>query len=128
LRGTTDEASALFREGMRAYVAGDYQAAAAELERAAKLDSSRPDIAYFLGIARLMNGNTAEAIGALERTIAMGDSPFLGDAHFYLAKAHLTDGDVASARSELEAAAALAGGGQSEAVRLLSDLNELDLR
>ena len=104
---------------MQAYVAGDYDATIPSLRRAARLDTERSDIAFFLAASELLAGNTAAAIGEFARTIAMGDTPFLEDAHFFLAKAHLAQGDADRARSELNAVRALQGGRASEADELM---------
>ncbi len=122
LRGATDEAAASFQEGMQAYVAGDYDATIPSLRRAARLDTERSDIAFFLAASELLAGNTAAAIGEFARTIAMGDTPFLEDAHFFLAKAHLAQGDADRARAELTAVRSLQGERASEADELLVQL------
>jgi tetratricopeptide (TPR) repeat protein len=122
LRGATDEAAASFQEGMKSYVAGDYDATIPSLRRAARLDTERSDIAFFLAASELLAGNTAAAIGEFARTIAMGDTPFLEDAHFFLAKAHLAQGDADRARAELTAVRSLQGERASEADDLLVQL------
>lgn len=122
LRGAADEATVSFQEGMKAYVAGDYGAAIPSLHHAAHLDPERPDIAFFLAASELLAGNTAGAVGEFERTIAMGDSPFLEEAHFFLAKAYLAQGDVDRARGELTTVQSLRGERLSEAGELLTQL------
>lgn len=122
LRGATDEAAASFQEGMKSYVAGDYDAALPSLRRAARLDTERSDIAFFLAASELLAGNTAAAIGEFARTIAMEDTPYLEDAHFFLAKAHLAQGDADRARAELTTVRSLQGERLSEAGQLLVQL------
>jgi len=122
LRGATDEAATSFQAGMKAYVAGDYGAAMPSLRKAARLDPQRPDIAFFLAASELLAGNTADAIGEFERTIAMGDTPFLEDGHFYLAKAYLAQGAADQARAELTTLRSLQGERASEADELLAQL------
>ena len=123
LRGAADEATVSFKEGMKDYVAGDYGAAIPSLRQAAHLDPERPDIAFFLAASELLAGNTASAIGEFERTIAMGDTPFLEEAHFYLAKAYLAQGEVDRARAELTTVQSLRGERLSEAGELLAQLD-----
>lgn len=125
LRGPVDEATAAFRNGMRAYVDGNYAAAVDELKRAARLDPGRPDIAFYLGASQLMVGDTAAAASELQRVIAFGDTPFLGDGHFYLGKAWLARADRSSATRELEIAARLPGERSDEARALLVELQAL---
>jgi tetratricopeptide (TPR) repeat protein len=122
LRGATDEATASFQEGMKAYVAGDYGAAIRSLRKAARLDTERSDIAFFLAASELLAGNTADAVGEFVRTIAMEDTPFLEEAHFYLAKAYLAQGDADRARAELVRVRSLQGERVSEAGELLVQL------
>lgn len=125
LRGPVDEATAAFRDGMRAYVDEDYAAAVDALKRAARLDPERPDIAFYLGASQLMVGETAAAASELQRVIAFGDTPFLGDGHFYLGKAWLARADRSSAARELEIAARLPGERSDEARALLAELQDL---
>lgn len=125
LRGALDEAGRRFREAMRLYVSRDYGAAKAELRAAAALDRERPDIAFFLGVCALLTGETAAAVAELERTIALGESPYREDAHFYLAKAHLRRGELADAAAELAATVRLRGEREQEARELLEKLEAL---
>jgi len=122
LRGASDEAAASFQQGMKAYVAGDYGAAIPSLRKAARLDTERSDIAFFLAASELLAGNTADAVGEFVRTIAMEDTPFLEEAHFFLAKAYLAQGDADRARAELVRVRSLHGERDSEAGELLVQL------
>ena len=122
LRGAADEAAVAFQEGMKSYVASDYGAAIPALRKAARLDPERPDIAFFLAASELLSGDATAAIGSFERTIAMGDTPFLEEAHFYLAKACLAQGDADRARAELAAVKSLQGDRAGEAGELLAQL------
>jgi TolA-binding protein len=70
----------------------------------------------------LLAGNTADAVGEFVRTIAMEDTPFLEEAHFYLAKAYLAQGDADRARAELARVRSLQGERVSEADELLVQL------
>ncbi len=122
LRGPLDEAERRFREAMRLYVARDYAGAKAGLRSAAALDRERPDIAFFLGICALLTDEPGVAIAELRRTIALGDSPYLEEAHFYLAKAHIRRGELAAAASQLKATVRLRGEREQEARELLQKL------
>jgi len=122
LRGVSDEATLRFQEGMSAYTARDYAIAVQKLRSAAALDPSRPDIAFFLGASELLLGNVPGAVRSLKRTVAMGDTPFLEEAHFYLAKAYLKEGDAEQARAELTKVNALQGDKRQEADELLTEL------
>ena len=97
--GRVDEATERFRRGMERYVKGDFANAIEDLRLARKLDSDAPHISFFVGVTELMLGHVGAAIGSLRQTIALGDSPYLEDAHFYLAKAFLQLNRVSSVRS-----------------------------
>jgi tetratricopeptide (TPR) repeat protein len=125
LRGVLDEAARRFREAMKLYVDRDYEGAKAGLREAAELDPERPDIAFFLGICALLTDEPEAAIAELRRTIALGESPYLEEAHFYVAKAHLRRGELAAAASQLEETVQLRGEREQEARELLRKLEAL---
>jgi len=125
LRGVTDEATLRFREGMEAYSGGDYPIAVQKLSAAATADPSRPDIAFFLGASELLSGDTAGAVRELQRTIRIGETPFLEEAHFYLAKAYLEQSALDLARTELVKVRALHGEKGGEADAILAQLASL---
>ena len=110
---------------MRAYARGDYQAAVSGLAAASKLDTEAPHIQFYLGISRLVSNQPSAAIDSLRRTIALGDSPFREDAHFYLAKAYLKTGNVDEAVKELKNALQLRGERAAEAEQLLSQVRAI---
>jgi TolA-binding protein len=119
LRGTTGEASDAFQEAMAHYLAGDYETAAQGLQAAAELNPESPRIGFYLGVSLLLTGQTEAAIESFKEAIALGDSLYLEMAHFFLAKAHLLNGDVEAARGQLEKTRDLEGDLETEAERLL---------
>jgi tetratricopeptide (TPR) repeat protein len=125
LRGSTDEATLRFQEGMKVYATQNFRGTVPILREAAALDPSRPDIAFFLGASELLSDDTTGAVKELRRTIAMGDTPFLEEAHFYLAKAYLKQGDTDSARAELTKAKALREEKGEEVDEMLAELDAL---
>jgi tetratricopeptide (TPR) repeat protein len=125
LRGVQDEAMARFQAGMSRYGEADYRAAVPELRAAAKLSPDAAHIRFFLGISHLMAGQDIAAIDELRATIALGDSPYLEEAHWYLAKALLRQKDLVAAEAELETLIELQGTGTSEAGRLLTEIQRL---
>ena len=125
LRGVVDDAAKSFRDGMAAYATGDYQAAVRQLQVASRLDENRPDYSFFLGIALLLTDDTPAASAALQRTIDYGESPFLEDAHFFLAKARLRAGDLQSAHRALAIVARSQSPRGQEASELLEALDDL---
>ena len=127
-RGVQDAATARFREGMKHYRDGDYRAAIPGLRAAAQLDPEAAHATFFLGICHGLTGQLEAAIRALRQTIAVGDSPYLEEAHFYLAKALLQNNDPAGARQELARTIRLRGLLENEARKLLADLDGLQAR
>lgn len=122
LRGAVDEAIERFRAGMMLYQEGDYAGAVPALQSAAELNPQGANIRFFLGICFLLSGQTDEGIAELKKTIALGESAYLQEAHFYLAKGLLRQGRVKEARQELKAAVESGGPLGEESARLLNQL------
>lgn len=125
LRSTPSPAVRRFREAMELYTRGDYQGAVPGLEEAAALDGTLPQVPFFLGACHLLTGEVDRAIDAWRSVIELGESAYLEEARFYLAKALLRKGDVAGARAELQATIALAGDREAEARDLLRQLQDM---
>jgi tetratricopeptide (TPR) repeat protein len=123
LRGSQDAAAARFRDGMTQYTRGDYLAAIPGLRAASRLDPEAAHALFFLGISYVLSGQHDEGVRALRQTIQLGDSPFLEEAHFYLAKAALQQNDATSARDELLRTLALKGPLEQQARQLLGELD-----
>jgi hypothetical protein len=128
LRGLPDEATTRFLSGMEHYRKADYGAAVTDLRAAAALDSEASHIRFFLAISQLMVGQDAAGIEGLRVTIALGDSPYLEEAHFYLAKALLRQKDVNAAQAELRTVVTLKGMRSREAQQLLNDIERVGTR
>lgn len=126
LRGTIDQATEKFRDGMRDYVHGDYQEAASKLRVAAKIDAQSPRIQFFLGASELLIGEDDKAIRSLQAAAALGDSPYLEEAHFYLAKGWLRKQQLVAAQQELEKTIRLQGDLEQQARGLLRQLEVLE--
>lgn len=127
LRGMHDAASTAFREGMKAYLAGDYGAAAAKLREAAAADPARPDVAFYLGASELLSDRPDAAQAVLERLVAMGETPFSEEAHFYLGKALLRRDQLMEAALEFQLVAGMDGPLQAEAKSVLQGLAGIGL-
>jgi tetratricopeptide (TPR) repeat protein len=125
LRGTPDEATARFQRGMEHYRKGDYSRAAEDLRVAADLDPEAAHSRFFLGIAELLLKRENAGIERLQGTIALGDSAYLEEAHFYLAKAFLGRQDPRAAETELKKLIQLGGSRSNEARRLLAQIQKL---
>jgi tetratricopeptide (TPR) repeat protein len=125
LRGSEDNAARRFREAMELYSRGDWNGALPGLRAAATLDPEAPHFAFYLGACALLAGETGEAITQLQRTADMGDTLFLEEALFYLAKAHLQAGGVTAARDALVKVILLNGDRSQEAQALIDRLDAL---
>src|SRR5262245_52055473 len=101
LRGTPDEATQRFQRAMEQYRKADYAGAADGLRAAADLDPDGVHILFFLGVSHLMLGQDDAAIERLRATTARGDSAYLEEANWYLAKALLRRKDFGAAESQL---------------------------
>jgi hypothetical protein len=113
---------------MARYQHADYPAAVAELRGAAALAPDAAHIRFFLGISQLMAGQDTGAISELRATTALGDSAYLEEAHWYLAKALLRQKRLAAAEVELRTLIQLQGTGASEARTLLAAIKRLNER
>lgn len=125
LRGNQDEAMREFRLAMKPYQQSDYAKAVIALRAAVKLNPKDPGPLFFLGVSHLLANQTDEGIAVLQQCIALGDTSYLEEAQYYLAKAFLRKGDAAAARSELEEVVHLKGDHEDEARRLLQRLPSL---
>jgi tetratricopeptide (TPR) repeat protein len=128
LRGAADEATARFQRGMERYGKADYAGAVDNLRAAADLDPDGIHILFFLGISHLMMGQDDAAIDRLRATIARGDSAYLEEAHWYLAKAFLRRKDLGAAESQLKTLIQLRGPKRGEARELLSQVEKIKNR
>jgi tetratricopeptide (TPR) repeat protein len=128
MRDAGDQATARFRRGMERYRKADYTAAVADLRAASDLDPDAAHIRFFLGISYLMLGDDVAAMRQLRATIALGDSPYLEEAHFYLAKAFLRRHDIRAAETHLKKVIQLRGPRADEARRLLAAVEQLSGR
>jgi tetratricopeptide (TPR) repeat protein len=128
LRGIDDAATARFRDAMKHYAGGDFRGAIPGLRAAARLDPEAAHATFFLGVCYVLAGQLDEGIRALRQTIDVGDSPYLEEAHFYLAKALLQNNDPAGARQEVERTIRLGGTLDNQARQLLAALNGLGPR
>ncbi len=125
LRGPHDEAAATFDAAMRRYVKRDYAGAVPGLDAAVAMRPDVPHYAFFLGVCYLLTDRADLAVAGLQKTVAVGESPYLEEAHFYLAKARLRQGDLQAAREELERAIERQGRLEAEARRLLAQVDAL---
>ena len=125
LRGSDAAWSAAYRQGMAAYAAGNYVAAAEKLRHAANIDPLRPDIAFFIAASELLAGHPVAAKTGFESVLALGDSAFADEAWFYLAKAQLALGDTDAAKVSLQHVSRSVTALRDEADRLAQQIDQL---
>ena len=123
LRAPRDEAAEQFEAAMRHYRDGNYTEALAGLRAADEMRPDAPKTRFFLAVCLLLIGQNTEAAVGFEQTIALGESAYLEEAHFYLAKAFLRLGRLPAARRELQRTFARGGGLEQEARTTLSQLD-----
>jgi tetratricopeptide (TPR) repeat protein len=116
-----------FEAAMGAYARKDYAGAAERLRGLVAVDGAQdPAVLFFLGISELMAGRTEEGMARLRQTAALGDTPYLEEARFYLARTLLARGEAAAAARQLQMVVRLRGDLEEEAGALLQRLRELD--
>jgi len=93
----------IFDAAMVAYGDGAYAAAARGLVRALAAGVDSAPAVFFLGASELMTGRPDDAATAFRRVLALGDTPYRAEAHYYLAKALLRKGKAGPALRELRA-------------------------
>lgn len=131
LRGVQEESADRFQRAMQAYMKGDYRQTVSGLSAipVGVPGSGKPEdhvadagVQLYLGVSQLMLGQNAEAIRSLHRSVGYGDTPYLENAEFYLAKGLVRQKQYADAADVLRRTVALKGDRQSEAQQLLMQL------
>jgi tetratricopeptide (TPR) repeat protein len=124
LRDAEDESDEAFRKAMERYLKGDYVSVIPGLHAAAQTSPQSPKINFYLGACYLLTNRTDLAIEALRKTIAIGDTAYSEQAHFYLAKAYLKKRQLFEAKAELQQTVRLSGDRKIEAEEILRQLPE----
>ena len=102
-------ADSLFDAAMLRYVVDEFGDAAKGLEEALEAGAPPVPAQFFLGASQLTLDRPREAAEAFGVVIDSGSSPYLAEAHYYRAKAHLRRGEVEAALADLRAASAIQG-------------------
>lgn len=119
-RGASPELEA----AMNRYASGDYAGAAAALDAVLRREPTHLQALFYGGVSALLAGRHEDGVARLQKVIAAGDTPYLEEARFYLAKAYLQRGDVEAAERELERVIALRGDLEVTARELLDRVRE----
>ncbi len=122
LRSAAPARDTQFRAAMAKYAAGEYAVAAEALRGLANGGPETAAARFYLGICEMMTGDANDAAEHLRATASLGETPYLEEARFFLAKALLAKQDTAGATQALEQTIALTGDRETEARRLLEQL------
>ena len=106
VRSSSAQGPQRFASGMRAYTSAQYAEAIAELGAARAAGIDGPAARFFLATSQLMLGDASGAATEFARVAAMGETPYLAEAHYYRAKALLRLAQFNDAELELGKAAA----------------------
>ena len=90
-----------FRAAMEHYRKGDYTGAVSGLRAAAQAEPQSIEAQFYLAICLLLTTDRPAAIQLLKDVTAAGKTPYLESARFYLAKALLSEGNLAGADLQL---------------------------
>jgi tetratricopeptide (TPR) repeat protein len=96
------EPDSLYAHAMTAYLAQRYPESAAGLRAALAAGVAAAPAEFFLGASLLMTDAPDSAQAAFARVIALGDTPYRAEAHYYRAKALLRIGRGAEALALLD--------------------------
>lgn len=102
VRAASEQGTKLFAAGMRAYTGARYTNAVTDLRGARSAGVDGPAPSFFLGASHLMLGDAKGAAEEFARVIALRETPYLAEAHYYRAKALLRLGQFDDAVIELE--------------------------
>ena len=128
LRGPREDAVERFMAAMQHYLEGDYAGAIPGLTAAADLNPKAAPAIFFLAICNLLTDRLDAAIDGLQETVALGDPSYLEEAHYYLAKAWLRQGNIPAAQADLRRTIEQRGRLEADARRLLAQLDALAQR
>lgn len=102
VRAASEQGTRLFTTGMSAYNAARYTNAVTDLLAARAAGVAGPAATFFLASSHLMLGDASSAADEFARVIAMGQTSYLPEAHYYRAKALLRLDRAREAVTELE--------------------------
>lgn len=101
VRGDAAPADSLFDAAMVAYGAQRYDDAIAGLDAVLRSGADSAPAGFFRAAGLLMTGRNRDAADGFRRVVALGESPYLAESHYYLAKALIRMGRGGDAVAEL---------------------------
>lgn len=122
--GYVSEASAPkdFHRAMLRYANQDFAGAIPELRAAANATPRFIAARFYLGICLLLTGDRLSGIEELRAVTEAGDTPYLEQARFYLAKGLIAEHDIPRAQTQLEKLIAQHGDLETQAAALLAQI------
>jgi hypothetical protein len=90
-----------FRSAMEHYNRHDYAGALSGLRAAVQAQPQSVEERFYLAICLLLTSDRSEGIQVLKDVTGGGNTPYLESARFYLAKALLSEGNLAGADLQL---------------------------
>jgi anti-sigma factor RsiW len=122
LRGPAQPSESAFQQAMENYTRRDWPACESALIAVSAQYPQTIKARYYQGVCALLANHPAVGEAALRDTIAAGATPYLEEAHFYLAKALLSRADAEGARAELRKTIAMGGDLEQPAIALAARL------
>jgi hypothetical protein len=111
-----------FAQSMRRYAKQDFAGAIPELRAAASATPSFIAARFYLGICLLLTGDRISGIQELRAVTEAGDTAYLEQARFYLAKGLIAEHDIPRAQMQLETLIAQHGHLEQQAAALLAQI------
>ncbi len=111
-----------FRTAISNYSQRDYQSAIDSLEAVVKRQPDAAEARFYLGICDLFTKKFAAGNRELRQVIATGDTPYLEQARYYLAKGLLAESNPTEAREQLDDVVAMHRDLEPQAESLLAQL------
>jgi predicted negative regulator of RcsB-dependent stress response len=111
-----------FENAMRRYEKQDFAGALPELRAATNVTPAFIPARFYLGICLLLTGDHISGIQELRAVTGSGDTPYLEQARFYLAKGLIAEHDIPRAQTQLESVIAQHGDLEKQAIVLLAQI------
>ena len=111
-----------FEHAMEHYLKRDFAGAISRLRASVAAHADGPEAPFYLGICSLLSGDGDAGVKALQLVIGAGDTQYLEQARYYLAKALLRRSDIPGARVQLEGVIAMHGGLEQRSRSLLTQI------
>ena len=119
---TASNRSAELRTAIDRYTQRDFSSAIPAFITVVNKQPASAEARLYLGICYLAAEKGAAGVAELRKVVEAGDTPYLEQARFYLAKGLLSTGDIAGARQQLNDAVAMHGDLEQQAETLLARL------